>query len=70
MHEAEIKAFPAPTGGKGDQVLAPRLEANGKAFDLTASVPSGASHWLNDTSPIAQRPGSLSSTTPRRYAAG
>jgi FtsP/CotA-like multicopper oxidase with cupredoxin domain len=38
MHEAGIKAFPAPTAGKGNQVLAPRLEAGVKVFDLTASI--------------------------------
>jgi manganese oxidase len=37
MHEAGIRAFPAKTEGKGNQVLAPRLDKNVKVFDLTAS---------------------------------
>jgi manganese oxidase len=38
MHEAGIKAFPAPTEGKGNVLLAPRLEKGVKCFDLTCSV--------------------------------
>src|SRR5688500_636938 len=30
MHEAGIKAFPAKTAGKGNQLLAPRMEGNVK----------------------------------------
>ena len=37
MHEAGIKAFPAKTDGKGNQVLAPRIDKGVKVFDLTAS---------------------------------
>ncbi len=37
MHEAGIKAFPAKTAGKGNQVLAPRIDKNVKVFELTAS---------------------------------
>ena len=36
MHEKGIKAFPAKTAGKGNQLLAPRLEKGAKVFDLTA----------------------------------
>ena len=38
MHEKGIKAFPAKTEGKGNQVLAPRLEKGIKVYDLTAKV--------------------------------
>ncbi len=38
MHEKGIKAFPAKTEGKGNQLLAPRMEKGVKTFDLTASV--------------------------------
>ena len=38
MHEKGIKAFPAKTEGKGNQLLAPRLEKGTKVYDLTASV--------------------------------
>jgi manganese oxidase len=37
MHEAGIKAFPAKTEGKGNQVLAPRMDKDVKVFDITAS---------------------------------
>lgn len=37
MHEAGIKAFPAKTKGKGNQVLAPRIEKGVKVFELTAT---------------------------------
>ena len=37
MHEKGIKAFPAPTEGKGNQLLAPRIEGGVKVFELTAS---------------------------------
>lgn len=36
MHEAGIKAFPAKTAGKGNQLLAPRLDKGVKVFELTA----------------------------------
>ena len=36
MHQKGIKAFPAKTEGKGNQVLAPRMEGSVKVFDLTA----------------------------------
>jgi FtsP/CotA-like multicopper oxidase with cupredoxin domain len=36
MHEKGIKAFPAKTAGKGNQVLKPRLDDGVKVFDLTA----------------------------------
>ena len=35
MHERGIKAFPARTEGKGNQLLAPRMESGIKVFDLT-----------------------------------
>ena len=38
MHEKGIKAFPAKTEGKGNQLLAPRMEKGVKCYDLTASV--------------------------------
>jgi len=37
MHEKGIKAFPAKTAGKGNQIMAPRMEAGVKVFDLTCS---------------------------------
>jgi len=37
MHEAWIKAFPAPTEGKGNVLLEPRLDGGVKVFELTAS---------------------------------
>ncbi|MGI8509913.1 MAG: multicopper oxidase family protein [Gemmatimonadaceae bacterium] len=36
MHESVMKAFPAKTKGKGNQLLHPRMEGNVKVFDLTA----------------------------------
>jgi FtsP/CotA-like multicopper oxidase with cupredoxin domain len=36
MHEAAMKAFPAKTRGRGNQVLAPRLVDGVKVFELTA----------------------------------
>ena len=36
MHEKGIKAFPAKTVGKGNQLLVPRIEKGVKVFDLTA----------------------------------
>jgi manganese oxidase len=36
MHERGVKAFPAKTEGKGNQLLKPRLERGVKVFDLTA----------------------------------
>ncbi|HET7623432.1 MAG TPA: multicopper oxidase domain-containing protein [Gemmatimonadaceae bacterium] len=36
MHEKGIKAFPAPTKGKGNQLLAPRIEKGVKVYELTA----------------------------------
>ena len=38
MHEKGIKAFPAKTAGKGNQLLAPRVEGGVKIYDLTAKV--------------------------------
>src|SRR5215212_8075721 len=35
-HEKGIKAFPAKTAGKGNQLLAPRMEGGVKVFDITA----------------------------------
>ena len=35
MHEAGVKAFPAKTEGKGNQLLEPRLEKGVKVFELT-----------------------------------
>jgi FtsP/CotA-like multicopper oxidase with cupredoxin domain len=37
MHEAGVKAFPAPTAAKGNQLMEPRLENGVKVYDLTAS---------------------------------
>jgi manganese oxidase len=37
MHEKGVKAFPAKTEGKGNQLLQPRLDGNVKVFELTAS---------------------------------
>ena len=36
MHEKGVKAFPAPTAGKGNQPFQPRLEGRVKVYDLTA----------------------------------
>ena len=36
MHEKGIKAFPAKTAGKGNQLMAPRVENGVKVYDLTA----------------------------------
>ena len=36
MHEAGIKAFPAKTEGKGNQLLQPRIEKGVKIFEVTA----------------------------------
>ena len=36
MHEAGIKAFPAKTAGKGNQLLQPRMEKGVKVYELTA----------------------------------
>ena len=36
MHEKGVKAFPAKTNGKGNQLLEPRVEKGIKIFDLTA----------------------------------
>ena len=36
MHEAGIKAFPAKSKGKGNQLLAPRMDGGVKVFDLSA----------------------------------
>ncbi len=38
MHEAGIKAFPAKTEGKGNQLLQPRMDKGVKVFDITAKV--------------------------------
>jgi FtsP/CotA-like multicopper oxidase with cupredoxin domain len=37
MHEAGIKAFPAKTAGKGNQLLEPKIVGGVKVFELTAS---------------------------------
>lgn len=37
-HEKGIKAFPAKTEGKGNQLMKPRMEGDIKVFDLTATV--------------------------------
>ncbi len=37
LHEAGIKAFPAPTAGKGNQRLAPRMNRGVKIFELRAA---------------------------------
>ena len=36
MHEKGVKAFPAKTDGKGNQLLEPRLEGGVKVYELTA----------------------------------
>ena len=36
MHEKGIKAFPAKTAGKGNQLFAPRMDNGVKVFELTA----------------------------------
>ncbi len=36
MHEKGIKAFPAKTKGKGNQVMVPRMDQGVKVFELTA----------------------------------
>ena len=38
MHEKGVKAFPAKTEGKGNQLLQPRVEKGVKIYDLTAKV--------------------------------
>lgn len=38
MHEKGIKAFPAQTAGKGNQLMQPRMDGNVKVYDLTAAV--------------------------------
>ena len=38
MHEKGIKAFPAKTAGKGNQLMTPRMVGGVKVFDLEASV--------------------------------
>ena len=35
MHEAGIKAFPAKTAGKGNQLLTPRMDGDVKVYELT-----------------------------------
>lgn len=37
MHEDGIKAFPAKTAGKGNQLLQPRIEKGVKVYNITAS---------------------------------
>ncbi len=37
MHEAGVKAFPAPTEGKGNQLLEPTIVGGVKVYELTAS---------------------------------
>jgi FtsP/CotA-like multicopper oxidase with cupredoxin domain len=36
MHEAGVKAFPAKTAGKGNQLLAPKMVGGVKVYELTA----------------------------------
>jgi FtsP/CotA-like multicopper oxidase with cupredoxin domain len=36
MHEAGIKAFPAKTAGKGNQLMQPRMDGSVKVYELTA----------------------------------
>jgi FtsP/CotA-like multicopper oxidase with cupredoxin domain len=36
MHEAGVKAFPAKTAGKGNQLLEPRIEGGVKIYEVTA----------------------------------
>jgi FtsP/CotA-like multicopper oxidase with cupredoxin domain len=38
MHEAGIKAFPAKTSGKGNQLLVPTMDGGVKVYRLTAAV--------------------------------
>ena len=38
MHGRGIKAFPAPTAGKGNQLLKPSMVGGVKVFELTAEV--------------------------------
>ena len=38
MHEKGVKAFPAKTEGKGNQILTPRVMAGVKIFDITCKV--------------------------------
>ncbi len=38
MHEAGIKAFPAKTEGKGNQLMQPRIENGVKVYEITADV--------------------------------
>jgi len=38
MHEQGIKAFPAKTAGKGNQLMQPRIDGSVKVYDLTAAV--------------------------------
>ena len=38
MHEKGVKAFPAKTAGKGNQLMAPRIENGVKVYDMTARV--------------------------------
>ena len=37
MHEKGVKAFPAKTKGKGNQLMQPRMEGNLKVYDLTCT---------------------------------
>src|SRR5678816_2363215 len=37
MHEAGIKAFPAKTEGKGNQLMSPRIADGVKVYELTAT---------------------------------
>jgi FtsP/CotA-like multicopper oxidase with cupredoxin domain len=38
MHEKGVKAFPAPTAGKGNQLLTPKVVGGVKVYELTAKV--------------------------------
>src|SRR5690606_10699469 len=37
MHEEGVKAFPAPTRGKGGQLMQPRMENGVKVYELTVT---------------------------------
>ena len=50
MHEAGMKAFPAKTKGKGNQLLAPRMEGDVKVFDLTAQ----RIHWETEPGKVTE----------------
>ena len=58
MHEAGIKAFPAKTEGKGNQLLEPRMEGGVKVFELTAEeIAVGGRAGQDGEGVGVQRPG-------------